>query len=249
MVHRRRSVSSIFVLMLLSVLWLSGCHSSHAKSVPAQPAAEKAAAPAPVPSKHPARDSEFSVYHNPAYGVSFRYPRSYALQEGLEEDDDSPLLHHQQSLAADQPGIELLAAVVIPGDDFPNTTFLDGHLQFAINPGASVADCRSFVAPLFSDVAPATGKMLIQSVPFYWREHDSITSEAAYTVRDYAGYANGNCYEFFVQINSSPNAAGDSPSSGADVKRVLKAFLKIMESLQIRATTKPVSAGIFAPAV
>ena len=236
---RRRSVS---LLLFLTSFSISGCHSSHA-TPPPQPAAAKAPAPAALPGKHPPRESEFTVYHNPDYGVSFRYPRNYPLEEGIEEDD-SPLLHHQQEIvAAEQPGALMLATVLIPGDDFPNTTFRDGYLQFAVNPGVSAAACRSFVVPQFSDARPATGKLMIQGIPFFWREHDFVSVDSASTIRDFAGYANGNCYEFFLQISSAPNPSADGPSSPADVKRVLRSFLKMIESLQLPTAATRATAG------
>lgn len=232
----RHSNCSATFLLLASAIAFSGCRSSQASpsaaSLARPSAARSSASSFAHPSKHPPRDSEFSVYHNPDYGISFRYPRNYPLLEGLEAED-SLLFHHQQDLSAAQPGINLVAAVVIPGDAYPNTTFLEGHLQFAVNPGVSEPACRSFTQNSIGDVT--LGKTLVEGIPFYWRQYDPPEPGTAYTQRDYAGFFNGNCYEFFLEVATTANDTNDGPSSPADVAKALRPLEKSVSSFHLHS--------------
>jgi hypothetical protein len=244
MIHTKTPIAIVLILILaLGAIRLAGCHSTRAASA-ASSAKPASASPAPAQpgaaSKHPPRDSSvFALYHNPTYGVSFRFPRNYAIEEQLEPDDSSPdsssLVRKQQELANAQPGSTLVVSVVVPDDAYPNTTFSEGFLQLAINPGLSQPACRSLAAP--SDGHSRTGKTIVDSIPFYWREHVSVDSGTARTRRDYAGFSGGACYEFFLEVASTANAANDAPISRPDVMKVLRPLEKIVSSLQIRPAT------------
>ena len=222
----------IIPLLLLAIpACLSGCNTTRARSAPAPSSVDKAQTPAPSSSKHTPRDSAFSVYNNPAYGVSFRYPRTYSLAE--EDLADGSSLKTQQQLQSEQPGAVLIATVEIPSDAYPNTTFSEGHLQFAVNPRATAESCRSFVAPPDSDWSGATDQTVVQGIPFYWRDRGLITSESITFSRDYAGYSNGTCYEFYLQVVSTPASSSAVPINQADLGKILRPFEKSISSLQL----------------
>jgi hypothetical protein len=247
MIHSKTPIAIVLLFILaLGAIRLAGCHTTRAASTPSsgKPASASPAQPSQpgAASKHPPRDSSvFALYHNPTYGVSFRFPRNYAIEEQLEPGDSSPddssLVRKQQELAAAQPGSTLVVSVVVPDDAYPNTTFSEGFLQLAINPSVSQPACRSFAAP--SDGHTRTGKTIVDGIPFYWREHDSAGSGTARTLRDYAGFSSGACYEFFLEVASTANAANDAPSSRPDVMKVLRPLEKIVSSLQIRPASAP----------
>jgi len=237
MIHSKTPIAIVlFLVLALGAARLAGCHSTRAASASAHSSssAAPAAARAGAASKHPPRDSVFALYHNPTYGVSFRFPRNYAVEE-QPGTDDSSLVRKQQELADAQPGSTLVVSVVIPGDAYPNTTFSEGFLQLAINPGVTQPACRSFAAT--SDGHGRTGITFVDSIPFYWREHVSAEAGTARTLRDYAGFSSGACYEFFLEVASTANAANDAPSSRPDVMKVLRPLEKIVSSLQIRPAT------------
>jgi hypothetical protein len=227
--HTRRRI--ILLLLLASPACLSGCNTTRARSAPTRSPVVKAQTPPPAPSKHKPRDSAFSVYNNPAYGVSFRYPRTYSLAE--EDLADGSSLKTQQQLQSEQPGALLIATVEIPSDAYPNTTFSEGHLQFAVNPQATAESCRSFVAPPDSDWSGATDQTVVQGIPFYWRDRGFINSESITCSRDYAGYLNGTCYEFYLQVVSTPASSSAVPINQADLGKILRPFEKTISSLQL----------------
>ena len=245
--HTRRR---IMLLLLLAIpACLSGCNSTRARSAPARSSLVKPQTPTPSSSKHAPRDSAFSVYNNPAYGVSFRYPRNYAL-DSLDEDEDadavaeSPALKTQQQLDAEQPGALLLATIEIPADAYPNTTFVEGHLQFAVNPQSTAESCRALVAPPDSGSPGATDQTIIQGIPFHWRDRGAITPDAIVARRDYAGFSAGACYEFFLEVAATPPAAQapayaatsslNSPTHQvpADLPKILRPLEKTVSSFQ-----------------
>jgi hypothetical protein len=220
----RRSIS---ILMIFSLMWLSGCHSTHAQSAPSHPSADQAQAPTPPVAKHPPRDSSLSVYNNPTYGVSFRYPRNFALRDGFEPGSTEQL----ERLTGQQPGAVPVAAISIPNDAYPNTTFRNGTLQLVVNSAVTPETCRSFAAPL--DEAYTSGSTFAQGITFNWRQRGSAAMGTGYLNRDYAGFSNGACYEFFLEIITGSNPEADPRIKDADEVKIMRQLGKIISSLQI----------------
>src|SRR5579859_7130715 len=95
---------------------------------------------------HPAtkaapRETFLSSYSNPEEGISFRYPRYYALEEG-DLEEHSFFLKRQDDLDIEQPGTRLVATVLIPEDSYPNTTFEHGSLQLFVDDYATPENCK-----------------------------------------------------------------------------------------------------------
>jgi hypothetical protein len=187
--------------------------------------------------KHVWRDSTFSVYHNPDYGVTFRYPRNFALQEQAEagdsDSDAAPAAQAQQQLTAEQPGALLVATVSIPSDAYPNTTFQSGALQFVVHPLAKAESCQALATPLGPVGNGASGIVSIQEIPFTWREQSSSDADTRYVQREYAGYARGACYEFRMEVGVSGGSDTDAGIKAADTKKILRTLEKIVLSLQL----------------
>src|SRR6267142_7129659 len=171
----------IFLLILSSIVWLSGCRSSQANPAPARQAAAKSQTPSGPAPKRPPGDSALSTYRNPGYGISFRYPRNYLLEEDFDSEDPSTL-NAQQEL---EPGSILVATVTIPPDAYPNTTFRSGRLQLFVNPTVAAEACQAFAAP--EDEYFTSGSRSIQGITFNWRERDSAAMGTGFLNRDYAG--------------------------------------------------------------
>jgi hypothetical protein len=178
--------------------------------------------------KLPLRDSAFSVYNNPDYGVSFRYPRTYSLDDPEEDTDEASSGETQKSLNIEQPGSVLVATVEIPSDAYPRTTFVSGTLQFITNKEISSATCRSFVTP--DEDGYTTGSITIDSVKFDWQERVSAAAGTSYHDRDYATFTNGTCYEFRLEVVSSNVIDPDFPLKPADISKILHQLDKIVTS-------------------
>jgi hypothetical protein len=231
--------------LLLFAVAMVGCVLSGCSSKAASPKSEKGAqstSAAPVnlerkPVAKPApRESEFSTYTNPEYGVAFRYPRNFALDEGAPEDVAG--VRSELELQSEQPGAVLVATVAVPDDAYPNTNFAGGSLQFGVNRYLAAEGCRNFLASQMGDSTGPTGATTIQGVAFAWAESDEGDANAEYLERDYAGFSNGTCYEFFLRVGVGP-ATDEAGVRPADRKKILSHLEKIVASLQIQP--KPVS--------
>jgi hypothetical protein len=187
--------------------------------------------------KLPPRDSTFSVYNNPDYGASFRYPRTYSLDDPEEDTDEASSIETQKSLDIEQPGSVLVATVEIPSDAYPRTTFVSGTLQFITNKEVSNATCRSFVIP--DEDGYTTGAITIEGVKSDWQERVSSAAGTSYHDRDYAAFANGTCYEFRLEVVSSNVVDPDFPLKPADTSKILHQLEKIVTSTRFYAPEAP----------
>jgi hypothetical protein len=159
------------------------------------------------------RDASFAKYSEPQYGISFRYPRNFALLDSADDDGDSDRVISWQKakesgagvrtgeeLAADDPGATLIATVVVPDDAYPNTSFAGGSLQFAINRYQTARSCRANLVARSGDASVPTGTITTQGVSFAWIDIDAGDGTTEFYERDYAGFSGDACYEFFVRV-------------------------------------------------
>jgi hypothetical protein len=176
----------------------------------------------------------FSTYSNPEYGVSFHYSRNFALEEGAAEQHVG--IRSQEELESEEPGGVLVATVSVPDDAYPNTAFAGGSLQFAVNRYLTAGSCRASLLSRLGDSNRRSGAATIQGVEFAWADNDEGDGSTEFFERDYAGFANGACYEFFLRVGVAADADGERPP---DEKKILGHLEKIVSSLQFQS--KPVS--------
>jgi hypothetical protein len=232
MLSWRRTIS---LLLILSAISFSGCRSTHAQSALSRQstvAKEQAAATAPSVAKHPPRDSAFAIYNNPAYGVSFRYPRNYLLAEASDAED-SAILQAQQELAEREPGSILVATVTIPPDAYPNTTFAGGSLQLVVNPELTPDACQLLTVPQNPDWRDSTGTSTISGNLFHWRQSGDVTNDMGSYTRVYTAFFHSACYEFHLEVTDSIPLDPDPAVKPADSPKILRHLDKIVSSLQI----------------
>lgn len=228
-------------LLMLAVTGagLAGCSSQAALPTKTNTAPSPVqTAPARQPgsvAKPAARESALSAYSNPEYGVAFRYPRNFALAEdgGPEEGtaEGSSGVRSQEELGREEPGAVLVATLVVPDDAYPNTTFAGGSVQFAVNRYLTVGSCRQSLLSRLGDSSGRSGAETIQGVQFSWIDNDQGDASTEFFERDYAGFTNGACYEFFLRVGVG---AGDD-SDGTrppDEKKILGHMEKVVASLQ-----------------
>jgi hypothetical protein len=221
----------------------AGCSSKAAlpeKRAP-EPAGPRLAPPSRQPeraAKLAARESALSMYSNPEYGVSFRYPRNFALEEAGDLNENAPEdvsgARTPEQLAQEEPGALLLATVVVPDDAYPNTTFAGGSLQLAVNRYLTAGTCGRELISRLGDSNGRTGAATVQGVEFAWADNDEGDARTEFFERDYAGFANGTCYEFFLRIgiSTTDDADGTRPP---DEKKILAHLEKVVSSLQFES--------------
>ena len=239
----------VLALILILILGrIGGCPTNSAHrtaSASSRPSASSSAASSlpgvppnqPVPSsKRVPRDSPLATYNNPDFGISFRYPRHYALEEELEPED-SPLAISQQELDEAHPGATLLANVLIPSDAYPNTTFVSGSLQLAATSHLTQEGCQSFATLPAANWIGTTGTLTIHDVVFHWKEN-AVTEEGRKSLeRDYAGYSNGVCYEFFLKADATTNSDPEARIAQSNPEKIILHLQKIILTSQFQAPT------------
>src|ERR1700683_2269175 len=107
---------------------------------PALPA-ENNPAPKKVVHKKPATIN----YADKTYGVSFEYPRRYAIETG----DAAPELLASNPIAMNfiQPGGVALAAVEVPETGFANTDFSSAFFNVSVHKTLTADQCSEFAVP------------------------------------------------------------------------------------------------------
>jgi hypothetical protein len=230
---------TLLCLALMDWVGLQGCSSKAAPPrVEANTRNDAAAGSARLETKpvtRPApRESAFSTYSNSEYGKTFRYPRNYPLDEGpLDQTTENvPGLRSQEQLQSEQPGAVLVATIAVPDDSFPNTTFAGGSVQFAVNRYLPEGGCRNFPLARMGDAKGLSGTITIQGVPFTWADSEEGDVGTEFLERDYAGFANDRCYQFFVRVG-----VGSTEETGqlkpANQKKILGQLEKVVTSLQM----------------
>jgi hypothetical protein len=281
--HRRVEFVAFAVAALVFSFTVIGCSG---KASVRQEKARALAGSAPRPtvaglaraSEHLAkaapRDSAIAKYYDPDYGVTLRYPRNLVLLESAGDNpdrdaDSDRIISWEQAkqagagvrtaeeLGADDAGAALLATIVVPDDAYPNTAFAGGSVQFAVNRYQTAGTCRSNLLGRMGDDKGPSGTVAAQGVSFAWIDIDTGDGSTEFYERDYAGFANDACYEFFVRVGVKSTAAGgqtlqnvsaagdaeDSDSSVTseesagsrrlDERKILAHLEKIVASLQV----------------
>jgi hypothetical protein len=285
--HQRVEFAAFAVAALVFSLTVIGCSG---KASVRQDKARALAGSAPRPtvaglaraSEHLAkaapRDSAIAKYYDPDYGVTLRYPRNLVLLESAGDDPDRDAdsdrvisweqakqagagVRTAEELGADDAGAALLATIVVPDEAYPNTAFAGGSVQFAVNRYQTAGTCRSNLLGRMGDDKGPSGTVAAQGVSFAWIDIDTGDGSTEFYERDYAGFTNDACYEFFVRVCvkstagggrtlQNVSAAGDAADTASSVtseesagsrrldeRKILAHLEKIVASLQVESAS------------
>src|SRR5579862_6087847 len=115
------------------------------------PVAEAAAKPAPKKIVH--RKPATVNYSDKTYGVTFEYPRRYAIETGNAATE--LLASNPIAMNFVQPGGLALAAVELPETGFANTDFSSAFFNVSVHKSLTADQCNSFAVPQPKVVTPA----------------------------------------------------------------------------------------------
>jgi len=171
----RNSSTLVFAAVLIICSVTVGCSSDKPKPVTAnnqisltQPQLQTQAMPAPIvqaenkpvvkkPVVH--RKPATVNYTDKSYGVTFEYPRRYAIETGNAATE----LVQTNAIPMNfvQPGGLALAAVELPETSFQNTDFSSAFFNVSINKALTADQCTEFAVPqpkviMQSEATPAT---------------------------------------------------------------------------------------------
>jgi hypothetical protein len=234
-------VGSLIATALLGVFVLeSGCSKESNKTAavanPTQTAASPMSSlmsPAPIPTSTPLATESLakrksrqhklsaSTYTNPAYGVSFRYPKYDSLKEGDEanlhlDDLGSPEMNFVQ------PGGSTISAVELPRKFYAGTDFASAFFNVSVNPKLAAAECEQFAFVDTDDPEsnPAPFKTKVGGTEFHVVETFSEQENNQSDVKYYHVFQNGNCYEFALGVETVAETTADDLSDERNVKPV-----------------------------
>ena len=184
--------------------------------MPATPALQAAAKP--VQKKIVRKVPATVTYADKTSGVSFQYPRKYALKTG----DAANELVSSDPVPMDfvQPGGVALAAVAVPESAYPNSDLASAYFNVSVNKALTAEQCGEFAVPQASPATPAdprgtcrptqTSKLMVGDMEL--QSAESLTSQGTReeASKYYHVFENGACYEFALKVATTdvrPRAA------------------------------------------
>jgi hypothetical protein len=162
-----------------------------------------AALPAPArktPKKRPANVD----YTDANSGVSFLYPRKFALTSG---DKAQPQLAGIGDVPMNfvQPGGITVATVALPAGSYPGTDFASAFFNVNVNRSVSEQECAHFA---FVDTRNADGEPVdAEKVKIGSADMEMTSSFSANVIKQaetqyYHSYENGACYEYVLGLGT-----------------------------------------------
>jgi hypothetical protein len=212
--------------------------SSATPAIAVTAAATPTAAASPAPTKKTPRKRPANVTYSDANsGVSFLYPRKFALTSG---DKVQPQLAgvsmNEAPMNFVQPGGVAVATVALPGGSYPGTDFASAFFNVNVNRSVSEQECSHFA---FVDTPNADGepvdaeKVKIGSTDMEMTSDFSANAIKQAETQYYHSYENGACYEYVLGLGTE----GFATEGGIDhVNRdeVFTKLEKILASVKIK---------------
>jgi len=199
---------------------------------------EPTAAAATTPKKISKPRRTKATYVNQFYGVSFIYPKKYALKIG-----DQALLtwHGVQPVPTGFPksGGVTVAAVVLPAELYSNTDLHSAFLSLNVNRNLTASECEQFVASeRKTSETTKPSQVKLGSIQFSEMEGLDGGDERQADTKYYHVFRNEVCYEFALSVGTAREGE-DEVTPQVDRTQVFQSLQKILATVQI----KPVAAA------
>jgi hypothetical protein len=276
----------IFAALLIACSFTVGCSREQPKPIssanptPVMPAPPTATMPTPAPAPVQQADAKpvhkkvvrkapaTLTYADKTSGVSFQYPRKYALKTG----DAASELVASGPVPMDftQPGGTALAAVALPDSVYPNSDAASAFFNVSVNKSLTADQCGEFSVPQANPAAPADpaiqataqvstapvsgspmSKLMIGDLELQSTENTASgengggTREA--TSKYFHVFQNGACYEFALQVATNNAKVETDPektttteaTKHVDREEVFKRLEKILATVKINPVVVP----------
>jgi len=195
----------------------------------ATPATTPTVAASPAPTKKPKKRPANVTYSDANSGVSFLYPRKFALTSG---DKAQPQLAVMGDVPMNfvQPGGVAVATVALPGGSYPGTDFESAFFNVNVNRSVSEQECAHFA---FVDTRNADGepvdaeKVKIGSTDMEMTSNFSASAIKQAETQYYHSYENGACYEYVLGLGT----AGYGAKNGIEPVNRDEVFAKLEKIL------------------
>ncbi|HET7206005.1 MAG TPA: hypothetical protein VFI95_05430 [Terriglobales bacterium] len=241
--------------MLLAWLLAVGCSkekstpvSSELKTTPATssqvmvpatpvsaPSAAQTVAPKPLPKKTARKHLSVVTYKDEKYGISFGYPRKYALKTGEDLKSDSNTVE----MNFVQPGGVAAVSVALPDKAYPGTDLSSALLQVNVHNGLTAEQCQLFAVPAAKpDDKNAVKASDVQIGEMNFIEVENITGESTKQVdtKYYHAFQNNACYEFALTLTTEWDGSEDGVGL-VDREDVFRRLEKILAGVNIKTET------------
>ncbi len=259
----------VFAAVLIVCSVTVGCSSDNPKTVssnnqipvtqnPIQPSPTPApavqAATKPAPRRVVSRKPATVNYTDKTYGLTFEYPRRYAIETGSAATD--LLASNPIPMNFVQPGGVALAAVELPETSFANTDFSSAFFNVSINKSLTADQCTEFAVPQPKVVTPApstesastqsasaqpepnpSSKLMLGDLELRATEAVSGEGTRQSDSKYFHVFQNGACYEFALNVTTV--ASEDGVMKHVDRDKVFDRLEKILATVKINPVSAP----------
>ena len=194
------------------------------------------------------------TYADTTSGVSFQYPRKYALETG----DAAAELVSASSIPMDfvQPGGVALAAVSLPDSTYPGSDLASAFFNVSVNKTVTADQCNEFSVPRPDPAFPADpairataqlstppiSKLMIGDMELQSAETDAggqtSNGPREEASKYYHVFQNGGGYEFSLKVATKKrDSASESTTKPVDREEVFHRLEKILATVRINSVT------------
>ncbi len=225
------------------------------------PAVQAATKPAPKKVVH--RRPATVNYTDKTYGLTFEYPRRYAIETGSAATE--LLASNPLAMNFVQPGGAALAAVELPETSFANTDFSSAFFNVSVHKALTADQCSEFAVPQPKTAAPASttepvpapaatpaasaqsaavqpesapnSKLMIGDLELRATEAVSGEGTRQSDSKYFHAFQNGACYEFALNVTTV--ASEDGVTKHVDRDKVFDRLEKILATVKINPVAAP----------
>jgi hypothetical protein len=265
----------IFAALLIACSLAVGCSSEKSKPVSAtsqssitapvtmppapSPAAPVLQATAKPPHRKVVRKAPATVtYTDKTFGVSFEYPRKYALETG----DVATKLISSSPIPMDfvQPGGIALAAVTVPESTYANSDLASAFFNISVNKTLTADQCSEFSVPQPNSTAPPDptvqakaqvaappiSKLMVGDIELQSAETSATQDNREEVSKYYHVFENGACYEFALKVatTKTDTASEVAATKHVDHDEVFQRLEKILATVKMSPATPEVNAEV-----
>ncbi len=230
-------------------------------TAPAPLANASQAAPKPAHRRVVRKAPPTAAYVDKVTGLSFQYPRGYALKTG----DAATELLSADAFPMDftQPGGVSIAAIALPESLYPNSDLTNAYFEVSVNKLLTSEQCNEFSVPQPdpskpSDstvqasaqlVTPPISKLLIGDMEL--RSTETSTGVDSGAREQWSKYfhvfQNGACYEFALKVSrtkANSEQTSDSGLKAVNRDEVFHRLEKILATVKINPVAPEINAEV-----
>jgi hypothetical protein len=180
------------------------------------------------------------TYADKNSGVSFQYPRKYALKTG--DAADELLLSDPVPMDFVQPGGGTIAAVSVPEGAYPKSDLASAFFDVSVNKTLTSEQCGEFSETKTIPATPVEGagkpaaspsKMVINDMELQSTETLSTDGSRKEASKYYHAFENGTCYEFALKV-ATTGVETDEGGKHVDRDEIFKRLEKILATVKIK---------------